>query len=126
MVAVTGLSRERVLLHQKVEVARTQLARAHSDLDKVLAEVRSLPAALKTSVVDSIESAFDTLKEAERYVAEVDEIVLLDRDSTPAAEAPAIALALSRKTGLRSGDHDGLLMFFGLTLVLLLAHAVLG
>lgn len=70
-------SRQAILA--KVKTAATEVSDAASDLDKLLAELRSAPRAEKTTISKVVEAAFARLKAARVALSDVEKI-LQDED----------------------------------------------
>jgi hypothetical protein len=66
-------SRQAILT--KVKTAATEVSDAASDLDKLLAELRSAPRAEKTTISKVVEAAFARLKAARIALSDVEKIL---------------------------------------------------
>ena len=66
-------SRQAILA--KVKTAATEVSDAASDLDKLLAELRSAPRAEKTTISKVVEAAFARLKAARIALSDVEKIL---------------------------------------------------
>jgi hypothetical protein len=66
-------SRQAILA--KVQTAATEVSDAASDLDKLLAELRSAPRAEKTTISKVVEAAFARLKAARIALSDVEKIL---------------------------------------------------
>lgn len=64
----------------KVQTAATEVSDAASDLDKLLAELKSAPRAQKTTVSKVVEAAFARLKGARSALLDVERILKADDD----------------------------------------------
>jgi hypothetical protein len=67
-------------LRARIETATREMARAESELTRVLREMRGGPRAEKTTVTAVVETALDKLKAARVTVAELERILASDDD----------------------------------------------
>lgn len=67
------------LLVSKVEAAKLAIAKAQSDLEAAINEIRVAPRAEKIALSDVLEDAFEKLRAAKAELLEI-EALLIDRD----------------------------------------------